>query len=102
MALSQHYERKHPAATKPSSLEDRVNSERQNALRPHTSSYVKKGSPVKLTVFFLIIIIAVGVIAYAALNPPNQQRTKGIDVGSVAPDFTLTDTTGQAFTLPML
>ena len=98
-ALNQHYDRKHAAARKPDNLADQVSAERKVEFRPRGSPYKSGRSAVKLTVFALILIIAVGVIAYAALNPPTTQRTKAIDVGSVAPDFTLTDTSGSTFTL---
>ncbi len=97
-ALSQHYERKHPAATKPTFLEEKIDNERSFALKPRTT-YMKRSSTLKITVFSLILIIAVAVVAYAALNPPGQRGTKAVDVGSVAPDFTLTDTSGAVFTL---
>ena len=98
-ALNQHYDRKHAAARKPDNLADQVSAERKVEFRPRASPYKSGRSAVKLTVFALILIIAVGVIAYAALNPPTTQRTKAIDVGSVAPDFTLPDTSGSTFTL---
>ena len=98
-ALNQHYDRKHPAARKPDNLADQVSAEKRAEFRPRASPYKSGGSAIKVTVFALILIIAVGVIAYAALNPPTTQRTKAIDVGSVAPDFTLPDTSGSTFTL---
>jgi len=98
-ALSQHYDRKHPAARKPTYLDNMANAEREAEFKPRARPYKSGGSAIKLTVFALILIIAVGVIAYAALNPPTQQTAKAIDVGSVAPDFRLTDTTGSTFTL---
>ena len=76
-----------------------MSAEREAEFRPRASPYKSGRSAVKLTVFALILVIAVGVIAYAALNPPTTQKTKLIDVGSVAPDFTLTDTSGSTFTL---
>ncbi len=98
-ALNQHYDRKHPAARKPDNLADQVSAEREAEFRPRASPYKSGRSALKLTVFALILIIAVGVIAYAALNPPAQRGVKAVDIGSVAPDFTLTDTSGQTFTL---
>ncbi|HEY4823358.1 MAG TPA: redoxin domain-containing protein, partial [Candidatus Bathyarchaeia archaeon] len=98
-ALSQHYDRKHSAARKPTYLENMASAEREAEFKSRARPYKSGRSVIKLTVFALILIIAVGVIAYAALNPPTTQRTKAIDVGSVAPDFTLTDTLGGTFTL---
>ncbi len=98
-ALNQHYDRKHPAARKPENLADQVSAEREAEFRPRTSPYKSGSSTIKVTVFALILIIAVGVIAYAALNPPAQRGGKAVDIGSVAPDFSLTDTSGSTFTL---
>ncbi len=98
-ALNQHYDRKHSNARKPTFLEDRANAERLYESERRVTPYKHGGSALKITVFALILIIAVGVIAYAALNPQVQKGGKAVDVGSVAPDFSLTDTTGNTFRL---
>ena len=98
-ALDQHFDRRHSNARKPTYLEDNVRAEKLAESRHRSNPYKGRGSAVKIIVFALILVIAVGAIAYAALSPPSQRVGKAIDVGSVAPDFSLTDTTGSTFTL---
>lgn len=98
-ALNQHYDRKHPTAKKPSYLEAGAYKERELEVKPRFNPYSHRGSSVKLGVFVLILIIAAGVVAYAALTPRGPGGGKTVDVGSIAPDFRLTDTTGNSFAL---
>ncbi len=98
-ALNQHYDRKHPNASKPTFLEERANTERLSESDRRVTPYKSGGSVLKILVFSLILIIAIGVIAYAAFNPQVQKGGKAVDVGSAAPNFSLTDTSGNTFTL---
>jgi peroxiredoxin Q/BCP len=63
-----------------------------------TVHYAQGPSKTKLAAFFLILIIAAGVIGYVALAP-REAGGSILGVGSSAPNFTLQDVAGGTFTL---
>jgi peroxiredoxin len=97
-AVLQHYKTKH------SNVTDLSHIKRNAIAENETQSIVKAdlrhhgGSRTKLAIFLIIVIIAVSVSAYVALNPQVSTAPK-ISVGSAAPDFTLQDMAGGTFTL---
>ncbi len=97
-ALEQHYDRKHFAARRPVKLESGLAAERESASKYRPVPSTRGNSRVKIAVFLLVIILAVGLIGYVVMTPPQQEK-KSVGVGSLAPDFTLPDTTGGTFTL---
>lgn len=98
-ALSQHFDTKHHNAQRPSALERGLAAEKELDKYRATVHYAHGPSKTKLAVFFLILILAAGVIGYVALTPREQAAGPTLEVGSVAPDFTLTDVNGGTFTL---
>lgn len=97
-ALGQHYNRRHSSAKIPEYLEAGLAGERKNGLEQRPLSYVHKGSRIKLAVFLLVIVLAAALVGYVLMTPPKGGK-KAVDVGSVAPDFTLSDTQGGTFAL---
>lgn len=97
-ALLQHYKGKHSNVTNLSELESQVAAEKQNQALYQSSVRTHGPSRVKLIAFALIVIIAIGVIGYVAFTP-KEQSTKKLGVGSIAPDFSLPDTSGGTFKL---
>ncbi len=97
-ALDQHYDHRHASAHKPEWLGAGIVDERKAGLEHKPSTYVHRGSRLKLGVFLVVIVLAAVLIGYVAING-SQLGKKAVDVGSVAPNFTLTDTQGGTFTL---
>lgn len=97
-ALEQHYSNRHPNVRKPSQLESRVIAEKESASSYKASLHSRGGSRIRVMMFVLILIVAVGVTGYVALTP-REQGAKKLVVGSVAPDFSLPDTQGGMFRL---
>lgn len=97
-ALSQHFENKHHHATKPPEVERGLAREKELEKYRTPVHYVHGPSKAKYVALFLILIIAVGVIGYAALTP-REASGSTIGVGSVAPDFSLPSTIGGTFRL---
>ncbi len=97
-ALDQHYDRRHASAQKPEWLTARIVDERKASLEHKPSTFVHKSSRVKLGVFLLVVVLAAVLVGYVATNGA-QGGKKAVDVGSIAPNFTLTDTQGGTFTL---
>ena len=96
-ALLQHYNNQHPNASKPPELDREIAAEKE--LERYRATLHSRGSSrAKLAVFVIILILAVGVIGYVALTPRAQTAT-GVRAGSMAPDFSLPDISGQTFTL---
>jgi peroxiredoxin len=97
-ALSQHFESKHKNAGRPPEL-DRALAAEKDLDGFKAGIHCVHGPPkAKLAAFFLILIIAAGVIGYVAFTP-REEGVPTIGVGSVAPDFTLEDASGVTFTL---
>jgi peroxiredoxin Q/BCP len=97
-ALSQHFETKHHNATRPPEVERGLSAEKQLERYRAPVRYASGPSKTKLAAFFLILIIAAGVIGYVALAPTDAGGTK-VGIGSAAPDFTLPVINGATFTL---
>lgn len=97
-ALEQHYNRRHASAQRPGWLEARIADERKSGVEHKRSAYVHKGSRVKLGILLVVVILAAVLIGYVAINS-SQETKKAVDVGSIAPDFTLSDTQGGTFAL---
>lgn len=97
-ALDQHYDHRHASAHKPEWLAARMVDERKVSFEHKPSTYVHRGSRLKLGVFLVVMILAAVLIGYVATNG-SQPGKKAVDAGSIAPGFTLTDTQGGTFTL---
>lgn len=97
-ALEQHYERRHSSAKRPDWLQVKVADESKMGLEHRPVTYVHKSSRIKLGVFLVVIVLAVALVGYVLASSPGLSK-KTVDVGSIAPDFTLTDTHGGTFTL---
>lgn len=98
-SLSQHFDTKHRNAQRPARLERGLAAEKELDKYKATVHYVHGPSKTKLAAFFLILIVAAGVIGYVAFTPREQAAGTTLGVGAVAPDFTLTDVNGGTFTL---
>lgn len=97
-ALEQHYERRHANAHRPEWIERRASDEKKISVVSRSAGYAHNGSSVKLAVFLIVIVLAISLVGYVVLSGPAEEK-KAVDVGSVAPNFTLTDTQGGTFTL---
>lgn len=100
-ALSQHFDAKHHGAAKPPELAGKLAAEKELEGYKVTVRYAHGPSKTKLALFLLLIIIAAGVIGYAALSSqsPTNAGAATVGGGSLAPDFTLPATNGATFTL---
>jgi peroxiredoxin Q/BCP len=98
-AFSQHFDSKHHNAKKPPELDRELKVEKELEKYRATVHYAHNSSRTKLAVFFLILIVAAGVIGYVALTPREQAVGSRLVSGAVAPDFTLPDVNGRTFTL---
>jgi peroxiredoxin len=98
-ALSQHFDDKHHNAKRPLELQRELAAEKELDRYRATVHYAHGSSKTKLAVFFLIVIIAAGVIGYVALTPREQSGGSTLGTGAVALDFTLPDVDGGTFTL---
>ena len=102
-ALSQHFDAKHHGAAKPQELARQLAQERELNGFKSTIRYAHGPSKNKWVAFLLILIIAAGVIGYAAFAKSGGGATSGgaatVGVGTAAPDFTLPATNGETFTL---
>ena len=98
-ALSQHFDTKHHNAQRPPQLEKKLASEKELDRYRATVHYAHSPSKTKLGVFFLILIVAAGVIEYVALTPREQTTSSTLGSGAIAPDFALSDVNGGTFTL---
>ncbi len=98
-ALSQHFNDKHNNAGRPPEIDRGLATERELNEYKAEVHVVHGPSKTRLAAFFLILIVAVGVIAYVALTPQEQTGTPALGVGAAAPDFTLQDVSGGKFTL---
>ncbi len=96
--LEQHYKTRHPHAQIPIRLQDQLAEERRQDSSSKPATFTHKTSRTRLGVFVVILIVAAAVIGVVAFRTPDL-GTKGISVGSLAPDFTLSNTAGGTFTL---
>jgi len=97
-ALSQHFDTKHHGATKPHELTRELAAEKELEGYKANIHYAHGPSKTKLAAFVLILIVAAGVIGYAALTP-KETSAPTVGANSLAPDFTLPATNGATFTL---
>ena len=98
-ALSQHFDMKHHNAHKPTGLERELATEKELDRYRATVHYQQGFHKTKMAVFFLILIVAGGVIGYVTFTPRELAAGSTIGVGTVAPDFTLPDVNGGTFVL---
>jgi peroxiredoxin len=97
-ALLQHYKTKHTNVTNLSQIEKEVMSEKETKIVVRTEMQHHGSSRARLGIFLIIIVIAVGVSGYVAFTP-REAVASNIGIGSVAPNFTIQDTSGGTFTL---
>jgi peroxiredoxin len=97
-ALSQHFETKHHNAQRPKKIERGLAYEKELKSYTATIHHVHGPSKVKIAVFLIILIMAIGVIGYVALTP-REVSVSALGAGATAPDFTLPEVEGGTFTL---
>ncbi len=82
----------------PEELQNQLRQERRLESRLKPATFVNKTSRTRLAVLVLVIIVAAAVIGVVAMRAP-ESGPKAVQSGSIAPDFSLTDTAGGTFTL---
>lgn len=96
--LEQHYKTRHSHAQMPVHLQNQLVEERRLESKHRPTTFVHKSSRVLTAMFVLVLIVAATVIGIVALRS-NGPGPTALSVGSVAPDFTLHNTSGGMFTL---
>ncbi len=96
-ALEQHYKTRHPSARMPAQFESQLAGERELESR-YRPTFTHKGSRAKLAMFLLVLVVAAAVIGVVAFRPLDL-GAEAVRQGSMAPEFSLTDTKGGTFTL---
>ncbi len=89
----------HSNVTDLSQIERGVAAENQTKSLVQFNAEHQGVSRTKLAAFLIIVIIAASVSTYVALKPPTEAAGTAVNVGSVAPDFTIQDVAGGTFTL---
>ncbi len=96
--LEQHYKTRHPHARMPEQLQGQLSEEKRLESKHKPATFTRNTYRTRLAVLVLVLIAAAAVIGVVAMRAP-ESGPKAVQAGSIAPDFSLTDTTGGTFTL---
>ncbi len=96
--LETHYRTKHSHAQIPAELRGQLAEEKRLESGYKPATFTHKTSRTRLAVLVLVLIAAAAIIGVVAMRVP-ESGPKAVQAGSVAPDFSLADTTGGTFAL---